>query len=1156
MEPTCAAKAMEWSVELEKGLRSKRRGDPIVAIQAMGPKLQKWSTEAYCTAEVSNMFGLVLGEDRAFANSILLRLADAFKTGNNHTRACILKVFLVELKNRRKKGKLYDGILSRKRVPNYLEMLRRVKIVFDKGGVEARALALRVLGCWADLGKDSAEMRYMILSALESHHVLEVKASLFAAGCFCELSGDFAHVILKLLVDIVASTRRPHDVKIASVRIFASMGCSSSIARGAYEAGKKLILDSPNEEIVTEMLFSLSKLASRSILVLDEQVDLLVSLLGRNPFSSIHAVALRCLSFLSPKAFWCTPFNCNIVKILINIVKNTNNLLDEALTILKKSCCYILCHMDQSEILELILVVENASRCHIVSKRYAALSLLVDITCNLKRMRIPFFCDSPELLSPHSIAENVALVPYGKASAPLPWRVALLVIDQISFLECQNLLKLLLLLVEEYPRVGLLAIDRFRWLMEILLGMQVNPELAGSEDEIIQTCKEIPIRSLCVHEFSEFNDGKEKFPIDSGLMACISRFLATCLDILDTVDFFDCQVVGTLQLLVGRLTKACISLPGISPFLLRSCLIWHGQVRAQGISHLNCKISSECLTLEFAKKMIMSKELWVAYKIGVFAACQGAWFVAVFTFQQLLDRVQLGPCHFWLKSLAQFAEAESGIQLLLFPRNDTEWLKTIEDNRTFCTTFAEVIAQESTCNSDMFSCSDIIAMAHRAISSSGEILTGAVTLKSAFYFQRWFLSLHAKYLGILVNIMGMLSSNIFIDETVENVVTQLEGVWEKKAQDMLTLERRFLQASDSLRRLAEELDLLKMSFMDMNYKGFRSITYVALGCSLLAFCATFVVYFPKLPNYETSKFSRNSRGALDLVQDLAQRLWHEDSKISKDLEYFSTIFGEVESFTEAGVRMSSKGCKERAGLDICRFSVSGVINLQAKAQGVKDEFDLFKVHSEGLKLMLDIIMKWIFLPSQIPFYFFQTRPCIGAEIFASNSDGGSPNAIITIPPGFQLSLNLCLQTKNMPSKGVSRIAKIYCIIAARQSDQIIEGNEEAMAQQGLGFCPSKTEEMLVLNKELLLYMKRDVKGSVGISEGLDNSGLVKSFVCFEPNGRGQGFSTSLLDVSNFPEGTYRSIWHSCCIDSKGRCWSLLPLNMGPFFSIRKPPPPA
>lgn len=136
---------------------------------------------------VLDMYGLVPGEDRTFANTILLRLADAFNHGDNYTRRCILKVFLMELKHLNKKGKRYNGILAKQRVPNNVELLKRVKIVFDTGDIEAKVLALHLFGCLADLAKDSLHIRYTILLSLQSSHVSEVRL-VFLTCIFVKIS--------------------------------------------------------------------------------------------------------------------------------------------------------------------------------------------------------------------------------------------------------------------------------------------------------------------------------------------------------------------------------------------------------------------------------------------------------------------------------------------------------------------------------------------------------------------------------------------------------------------------------------------------------------------------------------------------------------------------------------------------------------------------------------------------------------------------------------------------------------------------------------------------------------------------------------------------------------------------------------------------------
>lgn len=95
-------------------------------------------------------------------------------------KTSIVKIFLEELKSRRKRGwsrsgrKGGEGILSKLKLENYLEILRRVKVVFDEGDFEERALALYLFGCWADFAKDSADIRYVILSSTVSDNVLEV----------------------------------------------------------------------------------------------------------------------------------------------------------------------------------------------------------------------------------------------------------------------------------------------------------------------------------------------------------------------------------------------------------------------------------------------------------------------------------------------------------------------------------------------------------------------------------------------------------------------------------------------------------------------------------------------------------------------------------------------------------------------------------------------------------------------------------------------------------------------------------------------------------------------------------------------------------------------------------------------------------------------
>lgn len=151
-------------------------GVPVKAILQMGPHLQRWSRELESGIVSNGMFGLVPGEDELFANTILLRLADAFRGGNTEIRLSVVRVFLIERKHHdNRKHKQCKGLLSVARVANHLELLKRVKSVFNSGDSESKALALVLFGCWADFANDNAQIRYLILSTLVSPHDSEVR---------------------------------------------------------------------------------------------------------------------------------------------------------------------------------------------------------------------------------------------------------------------------------------------------------------------------------------------------------------------------------------------------------------------------------------------------------------------------------------------------------------------------------------------------------------------------------------------------------------------------------------------------------------------------------------------------------------------------------------------------------------------------------------------------------------------------------------------------------------------------------------------------------------------------------------------------------------------------------------------------------------------
>ena len=134
-----------------------------------------WNEEPISSAETAALYKLVDGSENTFANAMLQRLADSFRTGNNFTRVCILKAFLLVSKNSGRRGRGGKGLFKKERISNHQEILKRVKAVMDSGDVVARALALRMLGCLGEIAADSVDVHRLVIEAFESPHQKEVR---------------------------------------------------------------------------------------------------------------------------------------------------------------------------------------------------------------------------------------------------------------------------------------------------------------------------------------------------------------------------------------------------------------------------------------------------------------------------------------------------------------------------------------------------------------------------------------------------------------------------------------------------------------------------------------------------------------------------------------------------------------------------------------------------------------------------------------------------------------------------------------------------------------------------------------------------------------------------------------------------------------------
>ncbi|KAK9223330.1 hypothetical protein WN944_011772 [Citrus x changshan-huyou] len=1155
MERNATACAMEWSIELEKGLRSKIPGRCVEAILQIEPRLKQWAGEPEATMVVYNMFGLVPGEERLFANTIFLRLAEAFQLEHKHIRVSIVRVFLSLRRHCRdkKRSKRIKGILSKSRVHNHLELLKRVKIVFDTGDPESRALALVLFGCWADFAKDSAHIRYLVLSSLVSSNVLEVRASLFAAGCFSELADDFASVLLEMLVNLVTYSETESTVRIAAARVFAKMGCSYSVAKRAYKTGLKLVLDSSDEDFLVAMLTSLSKLAYKSTLLISEQVDFLLHLLHREKALHIQATALRCLYLTFVKGMGQSLISATLFRALFNIVEEAelpSTMQCEALKLLHKillgrppnlSCA------DMPEFAELLRIVDNASRSPIISKSIVAILVLVEIVIKFQR--------------------RVEMGSGGVCTLPMPSEVVSLIMDRITLLvkpilcscqfnhvkvfeQVQSLLSLLLLLVGEHPDLGVLVLNKVHYLIE----------------DLVDTCTTMAGRQAdsAVNNPVEIR-GERDQTINSKLIFILNRFVVSCLEILNKAGTLTNQVFDKVKLLVQSVHHCsffdCYT-HIIYSLLLDTRTVWicminrNDEARGDDGNFHTCLQDfidkHELLTLEFAKKMLIHRDTWPAYRAGMYAACQGAWVTASFLFGQLIMKVQSDIFSCWLKSVSHLAHSQRIIQLLFLTKHDSssvDWLETKELPITFSEDNLCEIEKDVAGIIDEPNHSQALVVAYQSLISAERTLETAFTSTNVFFFQRWFLALRAKLLGAVMEIFRVLSTIQSEQKTNNDALVRKCTI-----VDSIKFLQQITQISFQLKRLSQEFDLIATSFIGIDSKSSNIIKAVALNCSLLAVSAGFAFYIPSLPAYQNLTCGLGSSQKCShamLIQNLVGRLWNLDHEVTSNLGMLAEVIGLSKNcfHLQSKNQILDSSCEVKNIVDVCNYAVSGIVCWQNEAKMVQDDKIRSEVITNGSQLLLNIILKLMNIPFRVPKFFFKVRPCVGSELFISSADVRNVDGI-SVSTGFPLSLNLCLQLKNVPPDLPVRLTKFYCILHCSQK-LVLDGQSNEKTPWSPQ--PWEDSDVVEINEMLFQYVtectKRTNYRKCFRDGDINNDGAVTVFVHFELSARGQGFSNCLLDVSHFPVGSYRIKWHCCCIDSQGSYWSLLPLNAEPVFTV-------
>ena len=660
----------------------------------------------------------------------------------------------------------------------------------------------------------------------------------------------------------------------------------------------------------------------------------------------------------------------------------------------------------------LLPVVKHTAQSSFEAERRLGLYLLVDIFCIFKTTIREHWISFPEKWDATFLEFQKSSDDHRDGPTVLLCDVILLITNEMNSLvkqmifaagvappqakqEFTSLLDLILHLVLEYPSLAHVVLGKLRCLMQTLVSE------CGTNMVIADTCGELPQAEISTEKHESIlsphgSDSKEEKYIVSELIQCICRFTMACLNILDETGGITGEVYLVVKSIVGCISQNSCDVYEIFSLNIQLGVMFNSSRKALNnmqdseeskvftesvFYHSVCWASQEWCALEFTKKLLIKRNYWNAYRAGMCACSEGAWFAAAFTFRKLVDGVQSDTNRFWVKSLMLFSGAESEIKLILFPKIGIKIINKMQTENDCGRTFDNVereMAEYSSGEGDLRGCQGKFAKIHSRICSSEEILACSRAVDGLYYFQMWFLSLRSKVLKIVTDMLGLLDSHEFNGEQLNK---GLEGDakinFTLALQSISALASGFARLSLRLNNVAKEYDLLAVSFLDIDCKSFRTISRQALSCSVLAFCTSFALYFLNSPAYKNA-LSNSLGNMVEISQtvvlmDLIERFWSLDEKFALELQKLMTVHREVITHLQSRTQTKSNVLIDRASLLVYKHLIAGILCIQKDSMGVKDEEGFHGLLLQGIQLLGGVLKRWITIPCSIPKYFFRVR---------------------------------------------------------------------------------------------------------------------------------------------------------------------------------------
>uniref|UniRef100_A0A0E0MQA4 Integrator complex subunit 7-like C-terminal domain-containing protein n=1 Tax=Oryza rufipogon TaxID=4529 RepID=A0A0E0MQA4_ORYRU len=945
---------------------------------------------------------------------------------------------------------------------------------------QARALALRMFAHQSPAYPLSHSLHLLFL---------QCTAPLVNAAL---LSVDFSYITLEALPRlIIASPTTQAQIIMAAIKIFPKLDCT---------VGKQIVLGTLEDNFKADMLLSLSRLASKSVLLFGDQVELLLLFLEHESSHCMKTVSLKCLCFMFHGSICHFPVLRTVFGTLLQLIDDDDFPLDckrDAFTVLQKIVCGkapIVHFVDTSELSKLVLAAESSLHSSSWEMQGTALKVIAGTLCCLQQTR------SHQNMITQEVCQNFLCATPSAAAVALDKLRGL--IKELARLDDSDCSKVSVANVESFQTYSA---------REVLgTSNDIKPETAS----VMASHMGADFDKL-KFDPTEFSSKKEVFIVRNIILSTL-KFANTCHNMLSKTPGASCNLYDRIKELIECVQQNASQYCSTYEFfhlIMCACISWYACKTRDGNQESgdpteqpdiffspSIWLTQELCAIRITKMLFRKQRYWDAYMSAMYCCREGLWFVVSFVFRKLADDFGSGSFSFWFKSLLLISAGEIEMKLLLFP---SAIIKLVSELKTDCDLHESFYCVETNVDSSLAGSSElhgsqakITDICSKTFLATDHLLSNTSSSHELF-FQRWFISLRASFLEILADFLGILTAHLTDqrDESHHDAIGDHSSVPREHNNSQL----------------------------------------LALVHSSVESC--------RLPE----RFSHAS-----VVQDLHERVDRTDSQIVSQLQQLMPICCDEVHSIQIVTRMNCSGILEKDSYRLCKFAVAYFLRLRGDTKGIATGEDSVSPLHGGMQFLSSILQRVMELPFVLPKYFFRVRPCFGAELHIYDSNPENRDGI-SVPSGLQLSLTLCLQWKCV--LGVTLISrsysKLYCVLAASSASCCLDATGTRSKEFEIH---KKTAGMVGLNTKLMQYIEDDLRKKREKKRKkvrVEEKEMVTAFARFEASDSGMGFSSCLLDVSEFPQGSYKMKWHACCIDKDGAYCSLLPLNDGAAFSVRK-----